>query len=236
MAGSPDLYTSLFDHVRTMKAMMFHRPIRYLTLVCILLFPSLLPTRTLAELAIAAPGTGDLGPNSGLYTYGWVFTLGTKDLLVGGLGVWDDGQDGLVAPHPVGIWSDTGELLATTIIPSGTGAPLVGDFRVQALATAVTLTGGVSYTIGALYQSDDNLQGSFASEPTVSPLITGLEGRFVYSQSLTQPIYGAVAGAGTTPYVGPTFQFTTVPEPSSFALLGAALLTASGVFLKRRAG
>ena len=206
-----------------------------MTLVWVFQFLALLPARTLAALAIAAPGTGDLGPNLGSSnTYGWVFTVGTSDLLVGGLGVWDDGQDGLVAAHPVGIWSATGELLATTVVPSGTRAPLVGDFRVQGLPIAVTLTGGVSYTIGALYQSDDNLQGSFASVPTVSPLITGLEGRFVYSESFTQPIYGAVAGAGTTPYVGPTFQFTTVPEPSSFALLVSALLAASGVFRKRQ--
>ena len=59
-----------------------------------------------AALAISAPGTEGLTDNSGSSnTYGWVFTVGDSDLLVGGLGVWDDGQDGLVAPHPIGIWS-----------------------------------------------------------------------------------------------------------------------------------
>ena len=50
---------------------------------------------------------------------GWQFNV-TSPVTVTHLAWYDDGADGLVTDHPVGLWSPNGTLLSTTLIPFGT--------------------------------------------------------------------------------------------------------------------
>src|SRR5438552_5018668 len=132
-----------------------------------------------ADLAVSAPGAGGVQGNPGqTNTYGWIFSVGGNDLRVTGLGVWDEGQDGLNAAHQVGIWSSAGALMSSVVVPAGTAAPLNGEFRILTLANPFTLAAGSNYTIGALYQGDDNFHGPQSGAPTVAPEILNVEGRF----------------------------------------------------------
>ena len=199
-------------------------------LSCLLLVFANAHTVLFAALAIDSPGTGHFGKNEGPLSnnYGWIFTIGTSDLLVSGLGIWDDNGDGLVASHPVGIWDATGALVAQTVVPVGTQAPLVGQFRVQALSAPLPLPVGATFTIGAFYDGDDVFSGSYATPPSVSPAITAVVPRHNFSPVLSLPDRPPAPGAGPTPYVGPTFEFTPVPEPRVFVLsAGAVLLVAA---------
>lgn len=175
------------------------------------------------------PGDGDLTWNSNSEnTYGWTFTVGPTGLLVTRLGIWDEGNDGLVAAHPVGLWSGSGVLLGSTIVQSGTQSPLVGEFRLEQLASTLTLAAGATYTIGAFYSGDDFYHASFANRPVSSSEISGLVARFEFGSTLTYP----TRVFGSTPYVGPTFEFTPVPEPTIGTLLFGicAILFASGYY------
>ena len=75
-------------------------------------------------------------------TYGWVAIVGTTDLRVSALGVWDKDQDGLPAAHPVGIRSGEGTLLALAPIPAQMTASLVGPLRMQASPEDLSLAAG----------------------------------------------------------------------------------------------
>jgi len=184
----------------------------------------------LADLGISAPGAGDFTWNAGSQnTYGWNFTVGSVALQVTGLGIWDADLDGLAAAHPVGLWSESGALLASTVVQSGAQTPLVGEFRLEQLPMTLTLVAGATYTIGAFYGGDDFLHASFADPPVSSPAIFDLVARFEYGSVLTRP----TRVFGSTPYVGPTFEFTPVPEPSTvFFVFGIGVIMLARRFKK----
>src|SRR5678815_4779246 len=93
-----------------------------------------------ADVALLSPTRGDLAGTSVEATFGWSFTVGTASLQVTGLGIWDDGNNGLIGAHPVGLWSSSGTLLATTIVPAGTAAPLLGEYRFVSVPNPIMLS------------------------------------------------------------------------------------------------
>ena len=90
----------------------------------------LLPVRALADTPAFANRGGWVGhqPTSFTGTKGWGLIQGSTfhsdDILITQLGVFDDGGDGLVNSHAVGLWTADGALLASTIVPAGTVASL----------------------------------------------------------------------------------------------------------------
>ena len=164
-------------------------------------------------------------------TYGYSFrTLG--DLTATDLGIFDlySGSlvigDGLAEPHGVGLWKADGTLLASTVVPAGTGGTLIGGFRYMPIAP-VLLESGASYVIGAFYVSFGDAytatgEATFTWDPLIAPG-TGL--RFVGAFSFP------TLNAGFIP-AGPNLIATAaVPEPGTLALLGAGLV---GGALRRR--
>ena len=80
-------------------------------------------------------------------TFGYSLTLGGSDASVTQLGVWDQGNDGLAEAHSVGLWTSTGTLLASAIVPSGTSASLYNGFRYMNIAP-LNLSAGTTYVLG----------------------------------------------------------------------------------------
>ncbi|MGE5647903.1 MAG: DUF4082 domain-containing protein [Acidobacteriota bacterium] len=170
-------------------------------------------------------------------TLGFQFTPNAP-LTVTSLGYYDEGGDGLLASHEIGIFDAGGNLLASATVGFGTAAPLIGNFRYVPIAP-LTLSGSLTYTIAAT-------TGGFAGDPwafgtagsitglTVNPLI-GIApdaGRYIYpgANALVYPTNTFTY----TLYAGPNFGFesTAVPEPGTFVLLGLTLLPA--IALARR--
>lgn len=151
-------------------------------------------------------------------TVGWIFTA-LDDIAVTHLGIWDGASDGLDAAHLVGIWDAAGLLLGSTTVQAGTtstifGAPAGGgSFRYER-APWIALQAGATYTIGALYDSDDIFEFNAAHVDT-SPEIAfgeeryGDEGAGFVFPTDTFERWGLF---------GPNFQFVALPEPSTAML------------------
>ena len=81
--------------------------------------------------------------------FGWTFTT-SETRAVTALGLFDVNSNGLVDPHPVGIWDSNGTLLVSAVVQNQALTPstsTVGDWRFATVATTNLLAG--SYTIGA---------------------------------------------------------------------------------------
>src|SRR6185437_4831895 len=111
------------------------RTLRHLVLVCLAGMATAPLRANIAYFFEAAPVTND-----SRLTIGFQFrTLETVS--VSALGYYDDGGDGLLTPHNVGIFDSNGVLQAATFLTSGTTTPLVGQFRYQDI-TPVLLPAG----------------------------------------------------------------------------------------------
>jgi hypothetical protein len=181
------------------------------------------PARALPAIedftSIGYQGTGA----SGSRTLGWIFTA-LGDIAVTHLGVWDQAGDGLLADHPVGIWDASGALLGMAIVRAGDASPAVGAeagggaFRYES-AEGIRLDAGASYTIGALFDTDDVFE-YYAIDVDTGPDVAFGEER-----------YGDIGAGFVFPtdtfgrwgLFGPNFLYTSIAEPATSGLLLAGL-------------
>ena len=167
-------------------------------------------------------------------TVGWSFQVLGSSLNVTALGVFDNGGSGLADSHEVGIWDNTGALLAEATVPSGTAGTLVDDFRFIAISP-LTLQAGDTYTIGAFYPSNstDSVIGNGSETYNGVSFVESVQTVLTTSQTFAFPDTLAAVNQGV---FGPNFEFgaTSTPEPSSFVMAGLGLLAATGCRLRRR--
>jgi hypothetical protein len=154
-------------------------------------------------------------------TLGTEFTVGATDLLVTRLGVYDADGDGLSLSHQVGIWRVSDQsLVASALVPAGTAATLVEDWRFVALGTTTTLTAGTIYRVGA-----------FETRPAEGDPFMGT---FSLGEGIASATPGSVFSTGSFAYPSGTNAFArvfanvdvtaVVPEPASITLLGLGTL------------
>ncbi|MEZ6137500.1 MAG: hypothetical protein R3C53_21640 [Pirellulaceae bacterium] len=166
---------------------------------------------------------------------GWAFTA-VDSFSISALGYYDHLQDGFVDPHEIGLWrinGATSTLVATTELSAGTAAVLMGDFRYGSI-TPLEITAGNDYVIGATIGFGS---GTAQYDPTVTPSSSG----WTSTSHITNVVgrFGLIFPAGSgfnnsnfpsdfgtpsdPPFLGPNFLITSVPEPSSFALLSSCI-------------
>jgi hypothetical protein len=97
----------------------------------------------------------------------------------------------------------------------------------------IVLSASETYVIGASYDNDDVLDHPFSPLPEVAPHLTVVQARYLLEAPFSLPVDGASFLPAA--YVGPNFEYTVVPEPSSWslALLGVCALVI-GKYVKRR--
>lgn len=150
----------------------------------------------------------------------------TGTMVISELGFIDNNLDGNIIAHQVGLWNSMGTLLGSVTIPSGTSAPLIGEFRYESLATPITLASGSTYILGAYVQNGD---GDIWQDGGVS-FTLGLPvsnvGAAFTDTSFAYP--GGQFPNNGLPYLGPNM--IQVPEPTTLAalVLGFALLFSFG--------
>jgi len=117
----------------------------------------------LAQSALAIPiiefSGGSTSTGGGDFTVGYEFTTAGTGIVTG-LSWWDEGGDGLVSSHEVGLWTASGTLLASVTVdnsstalasPSGFGNWMVQDLTSNLVIGAGTYrVGGVQVSLGGL--------------------------------------------------------------------------------------
>jgi hypothetical protein len=161
---------------------------------------------------------------------GWQFNV-VNGIIVDGLSWFDNNGDGLSIGRMVGLWSPTGVLLASVMIPGGTAAPLVQGWRtvtIPDLFLAVAsgyIVGGQNYAA-----STDGIEYNVTQ--TVNPNLTFVNatyGEFV--TTLQRPTAISIADNG---FYGPGFTIantTSTPEPETYMLVASGL---AGLLVTRR--
>jgi len=170
-------------------------------------------------------------------TAGWSFDP-TVNISVTSLGASDVSTFGS-SPLLVGLWDQSGSLLASTTVSSND--PIVNLTHYDSI-TPVTLTAGQTYYLGAyavnggttvVVGEDPPGIGGFATTSSQIQLLTA-----VLSTNSGFSFPNTIAGDPGSALFGPNFQFTVVPEPSIAALAivgGSALFSRSLIRRKNSA-
>jgi hypothetical protein len=202
-----------------------------------------------ANTILLDPGSSGPSLANTATTWGYDFTVGSTPLLVTALGLWDGPEDivfhgitgsigdGFSNQHTVGLWDNSGNLLAQAVMQIGTGDTLIGEFRYASVLIPtnpgpVILLPGQTYVLGAsyvVYDSDPLKENLPFEQATFDPAVAPGHER-VSTASFGFP--SGVAFLGSE--VGPNALFTelsnSVPEGGSpLVLLLAAIAGMLGV-------
>jgi hypothetical protein len=219
--------------------MILARLTKSLFAVCLFSFVSI--QYCTADFAITAINSGkEYGNGGDNHVVGWKFSI-SQSIEITHLGMFDSAPsggsrgDGLLVDHDVGIYSDSGTLLFSQVIDNASST-LIGDFRYEAVSSPLVLGSG-TYVIAAFMpdNGDDYLLDETTGTPNdynFSPMINYQSARFLLSQSgLVFPTGELTFAPYTEGFIGPSFQFSAVPEPTTVALI----VTSAVCFGLRRA-
>ena len=177
---------------------------------------------------------------SGNNTLGWEFAL-SSSVTVTDLGIYDEGDDGLVESHKIALWTTGGTLLTSTTIGSGlsgtdvTSASGFGSFRFITIPDLVLGPG--SYVLGAHYflANGGDFVRTDASATSMASGFSFTQGHFNNGGS------GFVFPGGAFPsngHFGPNLRFSSavVPEPGMIVSLLGAGSFGGFLLIRRRQG
>ena len=163
---------------------------------------------------------GSANTFGGSTTAGFQFTLATP-MQVTGLGFWDEGANGLINNHTVGLWNSSSPsvLLASTVLNNSStvvsSTSAAGDWLFNSIAP-LTLPAG-TYVVGATIAATDPDLLRQQTLAATAPGVTFVQAMDVGSPTLLYPSPAPVFNDGL---FGPNIQISAVPEPATFALFG----------------
>lgn len=159
-------------------------------------------------------------------TFGYEFTVGSQNLNVNALGVWDSSFGvGLNDSHEVGLWDEFGGLLTSVTVPAGNTATLSpSGFWYVPISLPVTLSANTTYILGAKYPfSAPGIDtGIIHATITTDPEVTFGTARRGNTLTFTFP--DNVVSVWDDGYFGPNMDYTVVPEPTAITMMGLGLL------------
>lgn len=203
-----------------------HRFKRAALVVAFVLMLTPLPAAA-ASLGLDITGGPEGGVDANSFTIGWGVTV-TTAIRVTALGVWDEDANGLQASHGVGLWTAAGALLASTTVPSGSGADTAvgstsgaGRWLFEDIADVVLQPGNYvlgSTSFGDEFRADQN-------GVVLDPTLAGFDaGKFHFGSALEFPEQDTdLRGIS---FFGPNFlveQVVTPPVPLPAPLVLVAL-------------
>jgi hypothetical protein len=203
----------------------------------------------LAVLASAAPAhagllvdvqSGSAFQRGSFANFGYSVTF-TDAVRVDALGLWDQGANGLVDAHQVGIWDSTGTLLAQAVVDNAS-IPVTSvnpDHAWLFTPIAKLYLAPGTYKLGAYYPSTADQFVAALDTPPAQILLDPLAiyGDSFFTSGGTEFFTEPTSVGSTTwnpAFFGPNARVTAVPEPATLALMGLGLALA-GRRWKRRA-
>lgn len=162
-------------------------------------------------------------------TLGYAFRVGPDPVNIMKMGIWDQGANGLVESHEMGIWNTNGDLLASVTVPQGISGELSGNFRYVDVLGGLMLDADTVYVIAAKYYNVDNSDAFFMGSATRGAGIDWDVSRDRFSIESDSFIFPD-STSDSSAYIGPNFEYAVVPvvvpEPDALFLLvgGAGLL------------
>ena len=124
-----------------------------------------------ANAIITNPGPGIVDNFTANVNAGYDFTVGPTSLMITALGLWDGPQkiqgqlsgsagDGFASEHVIGLWDNSGNLLAKAVMQIGTGDTLINGFRYAGVLIPtnpgpVILSANTTYVLGAAFIAND---------------------------------------------------------------------------------
>jgi len=178
-------------------------------------------------------------PNGGEWEYnpygnaGSEFTV-TTNLTVTQLGFYDWGQDGLADAHEVGLWDAAGNLLASTVIQSGTGSSLAADGYRWNVVSAVPLIAGDDYIVGAYFPSASD---HFSDAAPINADFTMIKDLYLDGAGFAEPTTSDF-NSNTQGWFGPNVGTESVPPvPEPITMFSAFMaISGLGMYVRRRVG
>lgn len=211
---------------------------RLRTTVLAVALAAIAPAASAQTTAINLPA-GTVGNQSWQGALGLDFNV-NQAINITALGAFDSGADGFASAKSVRLYDrSTGLAVASVLIPAGTGVALDGAFRFLTIPS-ITLNVGFMGSIVAdgFSQADMNFNtggGAFPGTVNTSGAFTFVNGS---RYANTAGVYPTITDGGpATRYGAGSFQYnvaTTVPEPSTYALLAAGLLGIGGFARRKR--
>jgi hypothetical protein len=166
-------------------------------------------------------GTGTSGANQN-QSVGWQFNV-LSSITVNGLSWFDQGANGLFMAHTVGIWDSSGTLLASVLVPAGTGAALDGQFRTVSISDLV-LTPGNGYIVGGQNFSSNTERLAANVAQVVDSRISYVDATFSNLNGIFErPTQFSTA---TTGFYGPSFSVVATSGVSDSGASAALLMIA----------
>ncbi len=168
--------------------------------------------------------SGEVGFPESPGIIGWEFTT-NEPIILTELGVYDDGDDGLLEDRNVTLWDSSGAILAEVSIPAGDSAVLEDGYRYQSVLPRV-LPSNTGYLLADDYRDKiEQIRARAISFQTHGSVIW-LGGRTNSSGSATIPLDPLPADQ---PGFSVSFRFTPIPEPACLGLFATALALVLGI-------
>ncbi len=170
----------------------------------------------------------------GSFTLGWHFTVNSA-VTIDGLGLWDEGSDGFskASGYTVALWENTGGSLLTSVIVdnASTATASASPYGQWRFSDVAALNLGIGdYSVGYLHDVRDDAWRygtTILSEPGIT-YIGSFENSGAVLTLPNDPSFALQDG-----HFGPNLRLvssiSSVPEPSTYAMMALGLLGIAGM-------
>jgi hypothetical protein len=202
-------------------------------------FAAIAPSVSLAQTTAINLPAGTAGNQSWTGALGIDFNV-TQSINITSLGAFDAGSNGFATAKAVRLYDrSTGLAVASVLLAPGTGALLDGAYR---FASIPSLTLSVGFLGSIVADGFNDADQNYNTSGSPFPGTTNTSGAFTFvggsRYDNAAGVYPTITDGGpSVRYGAGSFQYqvvSTVPEPTTWAMMGLGLLGVGGIARRKR--